>query len=298
MAGERFTLYAVKLGTTVLAGTSRQTYQANGETLVPVTDGGPDPTVAALTKLAPAVEFTTHDLEGALNVLGLLGKDIADLTGGVVLYFRKAGRIGAASGSVHTTYTATAGVVVPTRLSAPHEGQAASLTFRVQAVSSDGTTAPWTKATSAALGAVSAALDKIFRAGKVGLNGGALLDGIKGIEIDFGQKVEVDSDSGYAYPTAAYTSERKAKATISHTNVALAVPTSLSAVVLFLRALTNGGFPYADASEEHLKITIAAGVFEEGEIGAGPGAECSFMVNVRKTGSTDPLQYTADQAMS
>lgn len=293
----RFTLYAVKVGTTVLAGINARSFRQQGNVLVPVTDGGPDPTVAVLESQTPIIEFTTLDFDAALTALGALGTDLADLTGGVILYFAKMGPVARTGAGTHITLTATAGFICLSRISAV-EGQPASLSFMVYAQSSDGFAAPWTKAINGSLATIATPLGKIYTIGPAVLNGTAL-NRTKGIDLDMSVQAVQDRDGGKPYPTFVCLQQRTPKVTLRHVEAAFAVPATFSSAVFFLRACINGTTPAADASEEHVKLTLAAGVYDEDGINnSGFVDESTLMIHGAKTGSTDIVQYALDQAVA
>lgn len=143
------TAFAVQYGATVLAGIERLSQSINPEVDNRVGIGSIYPQFAVMRGQRPVMQFQSHAVANVLGVTGYVGADI-DGSSNLVGYFAKMDGQLPASGSVHRSYTADRGVLVPRRLSCAHQ-QDAVVDCEALLYSSDGATEPIVIADNVAL---------------------------------------------------------------------------------------------------------------------------------------------------
>jgi hypothetical protein len=286
-----YTIHAVKLGTPVIGGVSSSTFDDGINVQSPDVDGSVEARIAVALEGKPSISLVSEEVARVLAVTGAKGVDISTLSGGVVLYFKRLGIVGNASGSSHVTVTIAAGVVVVDSYGGT-QGQTAKINFRVVPGNASGTN-PVAIASNAALPTLQA--PEVFTLGPVKLNGTAVA-GVQSWNIAMAPQVIQAGDSGHAYPTMV--SLENSTPTCEVSTLDLAAFSTLTAAgfvtqgatdtSLFLRAVTNGGTLVADATENHLLVQIAAGIWTRTSTGGSRAASMSFRANIIGNG-TDPI---------
>jgi hypothetical protein len=157
------------------------------EMMAEVTAPNTTPDHVAYVARKPKLSFSTYDLTGALDAIGLIGLGIASgANPGVVLYLQKYDSYGqAVSGANHRSYTMGRGVLVPRTLTADHQGD-----FRLQnemVIIGDGTNTPVALSDTATLPTITQ-LPGRWTLGKIVI-GGITLDEFTNVSIDFGNNV-------------------------------------------------------------------------------------------------------------
>lgn len=290
----RYSLYAVKIGSTVFPGVGEQTKSPGIGVVGETSDGVADLSFVAKAVANPRLTFGSVNIAGLIGELGLRGADITGITGGIVLYWAQRGTVGAASGTVHLVETITTGLAVPVSLNAPHGG-VADISYEIIPTSSDGTTDPVVR-TTAALAAIAAPLETRFTCGKVKV-GSSFLTNVKNIGITWNNTINEDSDSGLPYRQFAALESQTVQINVGHSSPSY-IPGDFATTLVYLRQLKAAGFPYADADENHLMLTVAAGTLVENDTAATTfRAESGLTIHARQTGSTAVLQYAADEAI-
>jgi hypothetical protein len=251
-----------------------------------------------------SASLETKRLATWLAEIGLTGLPIVDgALGeyGLRLYAQKfdesAG--GRASGSNHRSYTIANGLLVPSRLSVSHQGDA-MLTCNLF-VKYDGTNDPVVVATSVSLPALDGD-DERFTLGGVTL-GSKTFDGKQSLEIDFGVTVREEGADSDIWPTAL--SIVSIQPTLTLTGVkpewltadtttlpieGLACTHANSTIYLRKRAQGGTGF-VADGTAEHIKFTVDGLAAIETIFDASPGspAETSLTLPLEWDGTNAPL---------
>ncbi len=192
----RHTISAVKIGATVLSGITRENLSTNSEIRGEPTSGEVYTRYLSLTKQNPGGMFGTQHIASALALLGSVGLDIDDLTGGVILYAAAHERGSTRKTSTnHRSYTINDGLIVPTRLTCDYQGDAE---LEVAIVTTyDGTNNPVVVADSVALPTVTD--NERYTMGPITV-GGVSLPQLTRVEIDFGLKVEAIGAGGGEAP--------------------------------------------------------------------------------------------------
>lgn len=138
--------YAVSLGGTVLAGLTGIDTQMNPEIDNEVGIGSLFPQFAILRSVNPKMLFQARGVAAALALTGSVGADIESGSELVATYAKLAAGLPAA-GSVHTTYTAGNGLLLPRRLSCAHRADAV-LDMEALLLSADGAADPFAISTA------------------------------------------------------------------------------------------------------------------------------------------------------
>jgi len=267
------TIYAVKLDTATLAGSSVLFDQIQSfaistgiQRIAQSGDGQVNPTYVAVMSQRPVIRFGTSAIATALAACGISGTVIdADVTyPGIEAWFQKLEEGGVrASGSSHLKMTGAQGILVPRSLSASQDGVAmvdfeAILTY-------DGTLDPVVIADNQALEG-SPAVGELFTVGPVSING-ATIEGIQGITVDFGISVISRAGDGQVWPTYAAIMSRAPSIQIQTTDVVSLATFGLSGTaqgasdsVVYFRKLSEGGTRVADGTAEHVSITVDDGI--------------------------------------
>lgn len=158
--------------------------ELNPEVRREVTSANSTPDHVAMVGQKNLFSFTTYDIKGVLDAIGVVGLGITSATNpGVVNYLQKFDDVGnAASGSSHRSYTLGDGLLVPKMLTCEHQGDF-RLTCEMPLVW-DGTNNPIVLSESAALPTITQVPNR-WTLGKV-IVGGVTLDRYTSISIDFG----------------------------------------------------------------------------------------------------------------
>lgn len=232
------------------------------------------PTHVAIDGRVFMLRGSTYDLKNLLDTIGVSGLGIAGATNpGVVAYWQKFDDMGfAVSGSNHLSRTYANGVLVPRMVSCDHQGDA-KLTFELH-IFGDGTNAPVTLSTTAALPTITATPNR-WTLGPITL-GGISFSEYTGIEIDFGNNIQLRGVQSYLDPTHVEQKTHEPKITITgidptwfaSAKVAvggLVIANSTDSIYLKKRTQTATSF-VPNGTAEHIKFT-PAGLASMGSIG-------------------------------
>lgn len=222
------------------------------------------PLHAAIKAIKPVYSGTTFALPTLLNIIGMSGLGFTGATNpGMVFYWKKLDDQGdTASGSVHRSFTIHTGVIVPTKLSVSH-GEDAKLDFEIYPIKTTGN-AVVVLADNVALPSIAVASAR-WTLGPMKVNNVALTE-FTGLEIDFGNKVEVrgvESD-----PYATHIEIRTHEPTVKITGIAPSwfgsgvLPLGGAAILtandyVYLRKRSQDGSHFVgSATSEHLKFAL------------------------------------------
>ena len=276
MSQDVHVLSAMKINGTTLDQIKEQSIDPRIREALVDADGAVDPTYAAIQECDPVMSFQTTDLPGFLALCGISGLAIS---ADVVLYYQKTTEDGIrAGGSNNKSVTISAGMVIPRSISARQGGEAV-LNFDVIARSSDGLASPVTLATGVAL-PTGAAVDVLFTAGPWKLNG-SMQEGLMSIDFDFGLHEKLMRHSGMVYPYRIHIETRHPKLRIKTTDVAFftgndvdGVAQGATASLIWFRKLAREGTRTANATAEHVQLTIYDGIWKPGRTGGShPGEQ-------------------------
>ena len=229
-------------------------------------DGQVDPTYVAVMSQRPTMSFGSSALATILGACGISGA-VIDADGtypGLVAWYQKMAEGGIrASGSAHLKMTAKEGLLIPTSVTAQQDGTAmvsvqAGLTY-------DGTNAPIVVADSQALSG-SPAVGEMFTVGPVSING-ATLEGIQSISFDPGLSLVFGAGDGDVWPTYVSVQARRPRISVVTTDVSALATLGISGAaqgasdsVVWFRKKAEGGTLTADATAEHISLTMDDGM--------------------------------------
>ncbi|MBX3465280.1 MAG: hypothetical protein KF878_00085 [Planctomycetes bacterium] len=232
-------------------------------TMVEAGDGEVFGSFGSLVAGAPVARFTSVDLAVVLAQVGFSGM-LVNSDGshpGVELYFRRMAQGGTRmSGSVNHKTTIANGLAVLRRLSARHQ-EAAEVEVEVYARSNDGAS-PIVYDEAAALPSHNAGPDAVWTVGPIDVDG-TTLQGIESVEVDPGVQVVSEGRDSDVYPT--FCSIRSVQPSIRVRTRHLDITTSLTEdglykaageVIVYFRKRAEGGTFVADATAEHISLTL------------------------------------------
>jgi len=274
-------------------GLARQIAASGGEV---------DPTFAAVMDIRPSVGFTTRQLT-ALSSFGIAGAEITNLDAWVQKLVKYGTRAGATS---HTKLTIPTGMCVPRTLSAA-QGQIATLGMEAIAISSDGTTAAATVTVAQNLptgGLTSLA----WTLGPIVVNGTTIE--CESVTVDFGINLIVTGSGGQVYPTFIAVMDRRP--TIRCTSKDLdtintlysagvfAVAQGATDSVVYFRKLAANGTRVADATAEHIKLTVDDGLIslDAGSLQQGDISSVDFVIEPISDGSNAIIVVSTASAIT
>ncbi len=299
-------LYAVQAGASLIGGVGSMQIPMGIEIDNEPTSGQPYARQASIKAIKPGATFSTLHLKSAFDIIGALGKNIADLPGGLNFY-AQAHANGAirGSGSVHTKYTATTGLLLPRTLSVS-DRENASLDVEAKFISSDGTNAPLVITNNVG---VPAGLtdDERYTLGIMKI-GGYTLTGVKQFNVTFGLTEQLESGDSDVYDTYASIMTVMAKLTWTGTNILWAgtnVPltgkagTHANTTCCLRKRLANGVY-VPDGTANHIKIS-AAGLITVDDAFNGQNnqaGQCSVSMTCIFDGTNDPIKIDTAAANS
>jgi len=273
---EHFKLSAVDCGETgIITGIRSHGFASGKQTEALVADGQLDPTLIACLAQDPVIDFSTLDVAAALGAAGIGGLEIS--ADPAAFYLAKIDDLGApASGSVHRSFSMAKGRIAIERISA-RQGALVEVPLRAVAVSTDGVTAPITFAANVALPSLAVATAG-WTVGPVSINGTAL-DGIQEIDINFGLQMQPIRGDGEPYPVrlnltrAPEITLRALKSSMASTLGIAGAAQGATASEIYLRAVGSDGFPVANGTSGHIKLSIASGSIDLADGRANQGSD-------------------------
>ena len=260
--------------------------------------GAVDPSYVATMANEAMITATVSDIATALSNIDALG-GLSVVSGAtneqLVCFFTKMASNGTrASGSNHFKVTANKALVIPKTLKAT-QGEKATLDIEVHALY-DGSNAPLVYNDSVAL-VDAPSLDELFTVGKATING-TDLDGITGITIDFGLTVQKEMSDGDYWPTFAAITTRQPRIELT-TREAVSLSTfglagtaqTSSATAVYLRKISEQGTRVADATAEHIKLSLssAQGMITVGQTGGSNNAPSDCTVVIRPVAGSSAI---------
>jgi len=296
-----YTIHAVALGTAVVGGISSSTFDDGINVQTPDVDGHIESRIAVALEGKPSISLSSKEVARVLAVTGAKGVDISTLSGGVVVYLKRLGVVGNASGTNHISVTIAAGVLAVEGFGGG-QGDTSEISLRVVPGNASGTI-PVAIASNASLPTLQA--PQVFTLGPVKLNGTAV-PGVQSWNIAMNPGIIQAGDSGYAYPTMVSLENNTPTCEVSGLDLAAFGTLGASGIVaqgatdtsLFLRSVVNGNTLAADASEVHLLVQINAGVWTRTNTGGSRAASIAFRANIIGDGSTAIVAFTPNSAIT
>lgn len=292
--------YAVKHGTTILSGLTNLNTNLNPQVQNDTGIGSPYPQFVAVTEQKPVMEFQATMVAAALALTGSTGVKI-DGTDSLVGYYAQLGDDGLPlSGSVHRSYTATRGLLLPRRLSCTHR-RPAQLDMSALLFSTDGAAHPIAIADNVALPSLVVA-DEQHTLGKIqlGISGTTFNFGCaQSLSIDFGNGAQTRGCSSDIFD--AHVEQPGIQSVITLTGLSATAfgsagvpPVGLklthAGTILYLRKRNAGIGFVADATEEHIKLTAEGVAVVTQHTGQGTAAaEVTVQITCGWDGTNVPI---------
>jgi hypothetical protein len=296
MSFQGYSLYTASL---IHAGGTLSVDQLDGQDYNPgvnlqryIPPGSVDPANNSMLMADPRMSFRTRDLANVLDAISATAGLVC--SGGAVFRFQQRNAEGTfKTGGSHITLTSAAGWAVLTGLSAS-QGQDAEATVQYLAngsgvIGED----PFVAVTNANFSGVDApAHNTLFTLGPMKI-GSTFIEGLQGMQVDFGLQIKRDFHNGEIYPRSSHTETRLPRITMNSLNPAVMsnITSALlgnigSSIVLFLQKRTTGdGAIVAHATAEHVAVTIAAGSWRAESIGAAGTGDANVSVGIDPTGT-------------
>lgn len=299
----KHSLYAVEAGSSLIGGISDDNLALNPDVRAEALSGEVYARFIALYGMNPEGSFTTRAIAAALNIAGILGKDIGTLAGGLNLYGHQHAPGGTrTAGATHLKYNVLQGLLIPVSLSVAHQGDA-TLNCRIVVIHDGSANDPIIKTGSVALPA-GIVDNEAFTLGKSTV--GSFLIGQKtSMEINFGINVKTEASDSDIFPTFISIENVGPSLTINTTdldimNAAKIPQTGLvcthANTIIHLRKRLAGGTFVADGTAEHIKFTAdgIATVSEPRNASNADPAGATISLPLRYDGTNAPL--TVDTA--
>lgn len=299
MAANRWYIHAVSVNETYFSGITSYTMNSNVQKGIITHDGQADPSFAAVMTQAPDIVIRTNDISGLVEAVGFGGLGVSEIT----VWWQKGVSCGTrASGSVHLKAVATLGCAVMRTISASH-GQVTEAEVQIYARSSDGLTDPWTWTASQALSGTITAVDH-FTLGPVWAtpdSGSRTSIPVNDWSFDPGINVTPVTNDGLVFADYIKIDTREPKFECTSPDVGLVTTFPMNgkscSAEFFLRKLAPGGARVANATEEHVKFTIAEGLAHMDTLQGDSSSEASarFMLDATSnlTDAIVAIDFTA-----
>lgn len=221
------------------------------------------------------VRFTTNAVKTALGKIGLSGATLS-VANTAKLYFQHYDNCGQIATNDATIFEITVGQCIWRSLDAPSDGPATA-TFEVVAVSTDGSTAPWTKTT--------AQNDPTCTTDETYIVDGST--GVKAIQIDTGIELVTDRGDDDMYITFCAIAKIQPKITRSQTTMGSMAP-GVAIGSVSLRDLVSGA---ASRGVAPITFTFSESLEHTREIG-GPEAMTTHEITPVWDGTNAPIVMT------
>lgn len=279
------TLYACDAGGNLIDEITDFRLASNIVRMMQPLGGDVEPKYVCIASQSPSISFTTLALARGLAAVGADG---LALSSPGVFFLQKMTQDGKRAGALaHLKLTVNAGIVVPRTLRATQGGYA-SLDYEC-VCRYNGTLEPIVPLASQSL-AGAPVVDEKFTVGTVNINGAALT-GIKEITIDFGLQLVLDISEGDIWPTFIAIDARMSPLITIRTSDALAFNTfgldgtaqSATDSEVYFRKKAMDGTNEADATVEHIKVTIDQGIITCEEVGGGSPGTLESLVHIAPT---------------
>lgn len=264
-----YTIYDAILGSLTLRQVTDAAVMGDGEVMNALLSNGTLAEILAGRKDVRA-RFSTLDVASVCGVVDIATKGLAIQAGTITIPYQKRENFSTfASGSTHYALTGANALVVPTSFSASENGNATA-SLDVIFASTDGTTAPVTESSAAALGSTSHS--SLYSLGPVSINGTAL-DCPVNLTINTGITTRQQYCKGNIYPVEIYlTPPITPSIEISGPGLdqvlgALGGWVAGTSLVAYFRKRAPTGF-VADATAEHIKFSFADGLIRSSVSGS------------------------------
>lgn len=301
--------FTVVHGSTTLVGLENLDVQTNPEVQNDTGIGSQFPQFVAITAQKPRILFAARQVALALGVTGATGAAI-DASDTLVSYFASVGTTGLpAAGSVHRSYTANRGLLLPRRLTAAHR-QPARLDMEALLYSADGAAHPLVIADNVALPTLTPAnVEHTIGPMTLGVSGSTFEFGCAtNVVVDFGNNAQTRGCNSDLFDTHVEQPGIQPMITLTGLNAtafgASGVPPvgkklEHASSTLYLRKRDQGIGFVADLTAEHIALTINGVAVVTSHTGQGTaGAEVSMQLYGSWDGTNAPITIDTASAIS
>lgn len=289
-------MYGVQAGSALLGGITQYSVPTGTETRGEPAGGMVYPRSVSMVAQKPRASFTTMAIVAALDALGITGKSITDLTGGLNFYAQLQAEGGArASGSNHRKYAINEGLVVPTTLTVDHQGDAAIAYDTL--ITYDGANEPIVISDAQALPGTLLDNER-FTLGPVQIES-VTLTHVRSIEINFGIVAATEGADSDIWDTFAYIQAMQPVITLrgvgvdwlKDANIPLGGKAATHVnTAIYLRK--RSGVTYeADGSAVHVKFTVAglATIDPAFDVDGSEPGEVTLVMPLKHDGTNNPI---------
>lgn len=304
--------YAVKYGSTVIAGLQNLDTSTYPTVEAESSAGTPYPQFAVITEQKPRIQFATKQSAALLGITGMAGAAI-DATNTVQAYYASLGANGLpAAGSVHRSYTANRGLLLPRRLTCGLRGHL-QVDCEALLYSSDGTTHPLVISDTDALPTLTQ--NNILHGigpitlGIAGVGTNFAFDCPQNVSIDFGSGAETVGCGSDLYDKHLQVPRVAPVITLSGLSAATFGTAGVPPVgyqlehattkLFFRKRNTNGIGFVADATTEHVKMTANGIAVVTQHTGQGTSrAEVTVQITTSWDGTNAPITIDTASAIA
>jgi len=296
--GNVYGLYGVGVGSTLLGGMTGATLNTGTEVRGETSSGELYPRIQSTVAQKPTASWSTRSIAAALTAVPVLGKKIADLTGGLKLYVQQHADGGTrTAGAAHKLFQILEGLIFHTNLSVEHQGDA--LINSTALITYDGTNNPIIPSEAVALPAGLTDSER-FSLGPVTINGVAL-SALRSVELAFGINAVSEGSDGEVWDR--FSSIRTIVPVLTLRGIdpdwfkaAGAIPLvggpgTHANTIIYLRKRIDGGTFVADGTAQHIKMTAAGLAFIETpmEVSGSDSSETSLVMPLQFDGTNAPV---------
>lgn len=303
--------FAVRYGSTTVSGLTTLDTQINPTVEAESSSGSPFPQFAVITSQRPRIMFATKMAAALLGVTGMAGA-VIDGTNPFTAFYAALSPSGLPNaGSVHRSYAASRGLLVPRRLQCSGRGQlqvdAEALIF-----SADGAAHPIVIGDNVALPAV-IANNVLHTIGPItlGVTGTVITPGcIQNVSVDFGNGADTLFCGSDLYDRHLELPRVAPVITLSGINATafadtggvprVGMPLSHAATRIFFRKRAANGVGFvADATAEHIQLTVDGVAVVTQHTGQGTSrAEVTIQITTKWDGTNAPVTINAASAIA
>lgn len=293
-----FQLYALKCGSTLFHQLQDAPLNTNVTDMTVTPSGHIIPVFTAHNGSRPEVPFTTHQVEAAITLFGLLGGD----AGTTILQLQKSANKGnrvAHATSEHVFYTINSALGYGMTIAASNRQQA---TFQGRLVLlKSGSNAPFIYSGSNAITDTPPTGSESFVLGPISI-AGTIIEGTNDMNLALNPTIEEPEDDFQSAPVFACVLNIAPILTFTTTDPSIwsSHETAISGngvKVNLLRKSANSDV-YSDASTEHILLTAASGRIVCESVGGSKSLTRVRIVPISSDGSTLPVTATVNSAVS
>lgn len=298
----RYTLHAITINSTVIGGISGYSLDQGIVDGVEGHDGQVDPTFGSLSAQVlenkQTVKVRTRDVYSVLNSIPIGGLALTNM----VLYWQQLAQQGTRAGSSsHVKAVSSKGLAVNMGISPTHNRKVEA-EFDIYLISSDGLAHPITWTTGESL---SGTVSDFYEYTLGPVKNGSTVIGNTGWNFSPGYQMIHDATDGLPYPDFCSIAERMPGFTVDSPNMSAVASAAMAgggtaAWTFFLRRLASGGTRTANATANHIKMTVPSALYYNTSQNGSHPATANAGITVKPTynGSSDIVSWDLASAIS